>query len=91
MSETQILIKPNGVMLFVYSDDLAELLDEGEAQIMRASHVEPAEGGGWTANMEPVGGPVLTAEGGAPFRLRSEALTAEVEWLRENVLGGVSK
>lgn len=64
---------------FIYTDDLAELLTLGEATVTRASHVEPALGGGWTADMGPSGGPVL-----GPFALRAEALDAEVAWLREH-------
>ncbi len=45
----------------------------------RASHVEPCAGG-WSADMSPVGGPVLTG-----FTKRSQALAAEVAWLEENV------
>ncbi len=61
----------------IYSDALEPLLDEGRATIRRASHVEPADGGGWTADMSPVGGPIL-----GPFRLRADALAKEVEWLK---------
>ncbi|EMB17938.1 hypothetical protein RE6C_01332 [Rhodopirellula europaea 6C] len=32
--------------------------------------------GQWTADLSPVGGPVL-----GPFALRSEAIEAEIEWL----------
>ncbi|WP_242687916.1 hypothetical protein [Alienimonas californiensis] len=47
----------------------------------RASHVEPADGGVWTADLSPSGGPVL-----GPFPLRSEALTAEADWLIRKLL-----
>jgi len=52
----------------------------GCTTIARASHVEPCESG-WSADMSPVGGPVLTG-----FTKRSQALAAEVAWLEENVL-----
>jgi hypothetical protein len=56
------------------------LLDEGPSSVVRASHVEPDdENGGWFADMSPSGGPKLTG-----FRLRSEALAAEVAWLEQN-------
>ena len=67
-------------MEFVYRDDLAELLDEGEATVERVSHVEPScEDGthGWTADM--VDGPEL-----GPFQTRGEALAAELRWLSAN-------
>jgi hypothetical protein len=64
---------------FVYDDALATLLDLGRAEVRRASHVEPAAGGGWTADMGPVDGPVL-----GPFRLRGEALAAERRWLADH-------
>jgi hypothetical protein len=67
-------------MSFIYDDRLAGLCEEGDSVTQRASHVEPADGGGWTADMSPVNGPVL-----GPFRLREEALDAEVEWLRKEM------
>lgn len=72
-----IITVENGGLSFIYSDALVELLNLGDATVTRASHVEPAAGG-WTADMSPVGGPVL-----GPFRLRQEALDAEVSWLQE--------
>ena len=75
--------------LFITSDGTArglygELIDAGdigEQTVARASHVEPADGGGWTADLSPVGGPVL-----GPYPLRSAALAAEAEWLTRNLL-----
>lgn len=49
----------------------------GKVFIRRGSHVEPSSDGQWTADLHPVGGPVL-----GPYRFRSEALAAEVAWLR---------
>ena len=64
----------------VYSDRLADALGRlGEKSVSRASHVEPV-GDGWTADLSPVGGPVL-----GPFRYRTEALGAEVAWLDANL------
>jgi len=67
-------------MVFIYTDDLAPLLDEGSATVTRVSHVEPScvDGRhGWTADMTPVDGPVL-----GPFRTRAAALDAEHVWLQ---------
>ena len=68
-------------MTFIYSDDLAPLLDEGSATVTRVSHVEPSHQNGrhgWTADMTPVDGPVL-----GPFWTRAEALDAEHVWLQQ--------
>jgi hypothetical protein len=73
-----IKIDDDGRISFVYDDALADLLTVGEAIVTRASHVEPAPGGGWTADMGPVAGPVL-----GPFPLRADALAAERAWLAE--------
>lgn len=74
-------IAPDGEIMFIYNDDLAGLLTLGQAEIKRASHVEPEPAGGWAADMSPVAGPKLTG-----FTLRSEALAAEVEWLNREVI-----
>jgi hypothetical protein len=77
-----ISISPSGAMSFIYDDDLRGLLDEGNASIKRASHVEPmADTSDWTADLAPVGGPVL-----GPFTKRREALEAERDWIAENTL-----
>lgn len=69
----------DGGMSTIYSDDTAELLRQlGDVETMRASHVEPDGAGGWTADMAPVGGPVL-----GPFSTRAAALSAEVAWLTD--------
>jgi hypothetical protein len=63
----------------IYSDEGNDLLREcGNVAIRRASHVEP-EADGWHADMGPVGGPKL-----GPFPTRSQALEAEVLWLKGN-------
>ena len=77
----KIKINPDGTMTFVYSDQLRPLFDEGEAQIKRASHVEPTDDGRWQADLSPVGGPVLAATD-----QRSDSLAAEVEWLDREIL-----
>lgn len=64
----------------IYSDDAIDLLEAvGNVSIRRASHVEPSDGG-WSADMAPVGGPVL-----GPFDRRSIAIDAEIIWLKENL------
>lgn len=74
----RLLIAPDGSVRTIYSDAIAPLLGAlGCVDIRRASHVEPADGGGWEANLSPVGGPLLGS-----FPLRAEALAAEVDWLK---------
>lgn len=77
-----ITITPRGEIVFIYSDALAPLLNEGSARVKRASQVEPHPDGGWTADMTPFqsDGPIL-----GPFALRQEALAAEVRWLEEHL------
>jgi len=65
----------------IYGDDLAGLIEQAETvSITRASHVEPTTEGQWTADLSPVGGPVL-----GPFALRQTALDEEVAWLKQNL------
>lgn len=84
--ELDIYILPDGTVRHVYDDALAGLLDgDGAAVTQRASHVEPHASGGWYADMGPVGGPLLWADGeygNVPFSTRAEALAAEREYLR---------
>lgn len=63
MEDLAIVVEEDGVVKFIYSDDVAELFEGEESATRRASHVEPVEGGGWFADMSPVGGPVLYASG----------------------------
>jgi hypothetical protein len=76
-----ITIGESGTARMIYADAIAPLLMGGASTVRRASHVEPAAGGGWAADLSPVGGPVL-----GPFPLRQAALDAEVAWLRAHVL-----
>ena len=71
----QLIISPQGNARAIYAEviDLGSL---GTLAIHRASHVEPSADGSWSADLSPVGGPVL-----GPFVFRSEALAAEIEWL----------
>ena len=76
----ELLITSDGQCRCVY-DDLLALSGLGSMTIQRASHVEPNAVGQWTADLSPVNGPLL-----GPFPSRSEALAAEVEWLRTHWL-----
>ncbi len=76
-----VVIGADGLLKFIHDDDLNGLLDEGEAAITRASHVEP-DGRDWFADLAPVLGPKL-----GPFSTRRAALRAEHDWLLENHLG----
>jgi len=76
MKDITFAIEPDGSLWFVYSDAARPLLALGPSACKRVSHVEPAPGGLWTADMAPAGGPVL-----GPFEARSEALDAELAWL----------
>ena len=75
-----LVIKPSGTIAAIYTEaiDLATL---GTPIIRRASHVEPDVQGGWSADLSPVGGPMLGL-----FALRSAALAAEVAWLEQHWL-----
>ena len=70
-----ITITPDGNIRLIWDDVWNELKHAGAFTGRRASHVEFC-GTQWTADMSPVGGPLL-----GPFDLRSEALAAEVRWL----------
>lgn len=71
-----VFVGPDGLLKFVYDDELQPLLTLGQAIVARASHVEPTAGNCWTADMGPSGGPVL-----GPFAFRWVALGAERQWL----------
>ena len=75
----KVRIYPDGTIQMIYTDAL-DLSRIGRAKTSRASHVEPTEDGRWTADLSPVGGPTL-----GPYRLRSEALAAEVQWLNQKL------
>ena len=76
----ELVIRPGGDMHCIYDEQLP-LAALGQLHIRRASHVEPDERGGWTADLSPVQGPHL-----GPFDQRSDALAAEVLWLRDHWL-----
>mgnify|MGYP001185070796 CR=1 FL=1 len=72
----------DGTAKMIYTEEL-DLNELGQLNISRASHVEPTADGKWTADMKPVGGPVL-----GPYDTRKEALEEEVKWLELNIFGG---
>lgn len=76
----ELIISSSGHVRCVYSEEL-DLTTFGPAKIQRASHVEPTADGHWTADLSPVYGPIL-----GPFLLRSEALEAEIDWLKKQWL-----
>lgn len=76
--EHTIAVQSDGSLQFIWTDELAELVTLGTAEITRASHVEPF-GTEWRADMGPSGGPVLSG-----FVKRSDAIDAEVAWLKQN-------
>jgi len=77
-SEFSIAIGADGVATMVYDDLHAEFMKQGGVSVCRASHVEPVPYGRWTADMSPVGGPLL-----GPFDLRADALRAEIQYLKQ--------
>ena len=75
-----LVIDAGGHVRAVYGETI-DLHSIGVPRIRRGSHVEPNAAGTWTADLSPVGGPVL-----GPFNQRSQALQAEVAWLHEHWL-----
>jgi hypothetical protein len=76
----ELLVETSGTVRTIYSEQL-DVRCLGKISIRRGSHVEPTASGQWTADLAPVGGPVL-----GPFDHRSEALAAEVAWLQTHWL-----
>lgn len=84
MKTHKVIIK-GGKIHFVYDDCMRPLMGKGKADVRRASHVEPtptSDGVKWTADLTPVGGPIL-----GPFDERQTALDEEVKWLNSHRLG----
>ena len=80
-----LVIHTDGSIRCLYNE-LLDLHAFGRPAISRGSHVEPNADGNWSADMSPIGGPVL-----GPFRTRSEALVAEIEWLESHWLGLIAR
>jgi hypothetical protein len=80
----QAIVQPNGAIRCLY-DETIDLSQVGQLSIRRASHVEPAAGGQWFADLSPMEGPIL-----GPFPRRSEALAAERAWIEDHQLIGNS-
>ena len=76
----EIVILTDGTVRCLYGEEL-DLAALGRLSITRGSHVEPTADGQWTADLAPAGGPIL-----GPFGCRSQALTAEREWLQQHWL-----
>lgn len=74
----ELFITPEGDLRMVYGETL-DLTALGRQQVVRASHVEPDDGGNWFAHI--IDGPTL-----GPFGKRSDAIYAEVAWLNCCVL-----
>lgn len=85
MLDVDVVILADGTVKFLYYDELKPLLDIGDVDVKRASHVDPEklENGElkWFADLAPVSGPKL-----GPFDTRNEAIDAEVVWLSVNYL-----
>ena len=75
-----LVVEPTGRVRALSSEDL-DLATLGVPVITRASQVEPGADGRWSADLRPVGGPVL-----GPFDRRSQALDAQFAWLEANWL-----
>ena len=78
----QAVVQPNGAIRCLY-DESIDLSTLGRLSIRRASHVEPDANGQWSADLSPMEGPVL-----GPFPRRSDALTAERDWIEDHGLIG---
>ena len=76
----QLVITPQGTAHCIYGEEI-DLHVLGSLTIARASHVEPDQHGSWIVDLSPVDGTTL-----GPFLHRSDALSAERDWLDENWL-----
>ena len=76
----ELMVSRQGHVQCLY-DECLDLSELGRLTIRRASHVEPTDNGQWTADLSPLGGPIL-----GPFPLRSAALAAEEGWITRNWL-----
>jgi len=76
----ELVVASNGAVRCVYGETL-DLRSLGQVNIRRGSHVEPTSDGKWTADLSPVGGPIL-----GPYQSRSGAIDAELAWLAKHWL-----
>ena len=76
----ELIIDASGHCRCVY-DESIDIHRLGKPTIRRGSHVEPTADGTWTADLSPINGPLL-----GPFNARSEAIDAEIAWLRKHLL-----
>lgn len=80
MKEILLKIK-DGRITFINDDDaVAAFRPHGRITAKRVSHVEMNADGLWVPDLSPVGGPCL-----APHAKRSDAVKAEIAWLKENL------
>lgn len=77
MKVIQIRVRADTIR-YIYDDALLPLMQHGQAETLRASHVEPSDGG-WIADLSPINGPKL-----GPFLRRDEALQAEIAWIYQH-------
>lgn len=78
-------IEPDGTARYISDDDLNDTLRSvGKLQIERVTDVEPDQNSqSWWAFLRP---PYDQQTPLGPFARRDEAIAAEIDWLRENVL-----
>jgi hypothetical protein len=79
-----LVISTSGEIRCIY-DEAINLAALGAVEIRRASHVEPDDDGRWRADLSPIAGPTL-----GPFARRSEAIDAELAWLRRHAIHGTT-
>lgn len=77
MKKLELRIQGNTIR-YIYDDMLVTMNELGQTETVRASHVEPV-GSEWFVDLTPSNGPKL-----GPFKLRQEALDAEIEWIIQN-------
>lgn len=83
MSGQELVVGPSGSIRMIYGESFSTQSLGGHT-IRRASHVEPTDNARWTADLSPVGGPLL-----GPFTNRTAALEAETAWLAKHWLDEV--
>jgi hypothetical protein len=77
----KLVVKNGGDILAIYDDSLVAMFGEAASvETRRASHVEP-DGAEWSADLSPVGGPILRN-----FETRKGALDAEVRYINQHVI-----